>query len=56
MVSERGVTGSDHFFSVSGGGAEPIALPGCSAKVCVIVSEESAWSESGDNEVGCKTF
>ena len=56
MVLERGVIGRDHFFSVSGGGAAPIALPGCSARVSVIVGEESAWSESGDNEVGCETF
>ena len=43
-----GVTGRDHFFSVSGGGAAPIALCG---GFSVNVSEELTWLESGDNEV-----
>jgi hypothetical protein len=43
----------DHFFSVSGGGAAPIALCRFSAGVSANVGKES---ESGYNEVGCETF
>jgi hypothetical protein len=50
MLLERGATGRDHFFSVSGGGATLIALCGFSTEEFV------AWSESKDNGVGCETF
>ena len=43
---EGGTTGGDHFFNVSGG-ATPIALLNCFARVSANVGEES-----GDNGVG----
>ena len=56
LLSEGGATGRDHFFNVSGGGAVPIALCGFSAGVSANFGEEFAWSESGENGVGCETF
>ena len=57
LLSEGTATGRDHFFSVSGGGAVPIALCGFSTEVSANVGEKFvAWSEFGDNGVGCETF
>ena len=56
MLLGGGVTGRDHFFSVSEGGVILIVLCGFPAGVSANVGEEFALSESGEYGVGCETF